>query len=108
MKQRPCRLYLGQCRVRVEGCNPRPLLDAGDIQMFGMTIFVDKDAPEDDVRHIKNQIQGIKNWIEYALSKNPETIFFFIGQPWLGRPLEYIGDTGDPKPAGMKNIEAGF
>ena len=74
-------------------------LDSGDIEMFGMTISVDMEASADDVRHVDNQIQGIKNWIEYALSKNPNTSFF-VAQPWLGRPLEYVGDTGDPQTSG--------
>jgi len=74
-------------------------LDAGDIEMFGMTIFVDMEASVDDVRHLDNQIQGLKNCIEYALSKNPDTIFF-VALPWLGRPLEYVGDTGDPQTSG--------
>lgn len=74
-------------------------LDAGDIEMFGMTIFVDFEVPEDDVRHVDNQIQGLKNWIEYASARNPDTIFF-VALPWLGRPLEYVGDTGDPQTSG--------
>jgi len=81
-------------------------LDAGDIEMFGMTIFVDLEVSEDDGAHPNNQVQGIKNWIEYAISKNPDTIFF-IGLPWLGRPLDYIGDTDDPQTSGyMEYSEA--
>ena len=74
-------------------------LDAGDIEMFGMTIFVEMDAPEDDVTHIDNQIAGIENWIEYASARNPDTIFF-VGLPWLGGPLTYVGDSGDPQTSG--------
>ena len=70
-------------------------LDAGDIQMFGMTIFVEDDVPEGDVTHIDSQTQGLKNWIEYAISKNPDTIFF-VALPWLGGPLTYKGETEDP------------
>jgi hypothetical protein len=76
-------------------------LDAGDIEMFGMTIFVDQDVSEDDGAHLINQTQGIKNWIEYALAQNPETRFF-IALPWLGRPLEYVGETGDPHTSGYE------
>ena len=76
-------------------------LDAGDIEMFGMTIFVDLEVSEEDGAHPDNQTQGIKNWIEYAVSKNPETIFF-IGLPWLGRPLDYVGETGDPQTSGYQ------
>jgi hypothetical protein len=74
-------------------------LDAGDIDMFGMTIFVDFDVPEDDIRHIDKQTQGLKNWIEYASAQNPDTIFF-VALPWLGRPLDYVGDTGDAQTSG--------
>jgi hypothetical protein len=76
-------------------------LDAGDIEMFGMTIFVDFEVPEDDIRHIDRQTQGLKNWIEYALSKNTDTIFF-VALPWLGRPLDYVGETGDPQTSGHR------
>ena len=74
-------------------------LDEGDIEMFGMTIFVDFEAPESDVTHVDNQIQGLKNWIEYATSKNPDTIFF-VALPWLRGPLDYVGETGDPQTSG--------
>ena len=74
-------------------------LDAGDIEMFGMTIFIEAEAPEGDIRHIDSQIQGLKNWIEYAIEQNPDTIFF-VALPWLGRPLEYVGDTGDAQTSG--------
>lgn len=74
-------------------------LDEGDIEMFGMTIFADLEASEEEGEHPENQIQGVKNWIEYAISKNSDTIFF-IGLPWLGGPLDYIGETGDPHTSG--------
>ena len=76
-------------------------LDAGDIQMFGMTIFVEDDVPEGDVTHIDSQTQGLKNWIEYAISKNPDTIFF-VALPWLGGPLTYTGETDDPQTSGRR------
>ena len=80
-------------------------LDAGDIEMFGMTIFVDLEAAQEDGAHPDNQTQGIKNWIEYAVSKNPDKIFF-IGLPWLGGPLEYVGETGDPQTSGHQEYRA--
>ena len=76
-------------------------LDAGDVQMFGMTIFIEMDVPTTEGSHPDNQLQGLKNWVEYALSKNPKTKFF-VALPWLGRPLEYVGDTGDPQTSGYK------
>ena len=74
-------------------------LDAGDVELFGMTIFIDQEAPEEDVTHVDNQIQGLKNWIEYAIEQNSDTIFF-VALPWLGRPLTYVGETGDPQTSG--------
>ena len=74
-------------------------LDAGDVEMFGMTIFVDPEADVNDGAHIDNQTQGIKSWIEYAIAQNPDTIFF-VALPWLGRPLQYVGETGDPQTSG--------
>ena len=76
-------------------------LDAGDIEIFGMTIFIDMEASVDEGAHPDNQILGLKNWIEYARSKNPDTIFF-VGLPWLGRPLDYVGETGDPQTSGYQ------
>ena len=60
-------------------------LDAGDIEMFGMTIFVDLKLPRETSDMLIAKFRGLKNWIEYARSKNPSTIFF-VAQPWLGRP----------------------
>ena len=55
--------------------------------MFGMTIFVDPEAPEDDVTHVDQQVQGLKHWIEYALSQNPDTIFSLSLCPGWVDPL---------------------
>lgn len=76
-------------------------LDEGDIEMFGMTIFIDMEVDADDGAHPNNQVQGLKNWIEYAIAQNPDTIFF-VALPWLGRPLEYIGATGSPQTSGYE------
>ena len=43
--------------------------------------------------------------IEYARSKNPDTIFF-VALPWLGRPLDYVGETGDPQTSGHEAYRA--
>ena len=72
-----------------------------------MTIFIDEDAQEEDVTHVDNQIQGLKNWIEYAIEQNSDTIFF-VALPWLGRPLDYVGETGDPQTSGMKHTDKPF
>ena len=63
-------------------------LDAGDIEMFGMTIFIEPEVSEDDVRHMDNQIQGLKNWIEYASARNPDTVFFVADETYF--PLRPI------------------
>ena len=84
--------------------NIQDQLDEGDVQMFGMTVFMDPEAPEGDVTHMDSQMQGLKNWIEYGLSRNTETIFF-VALPWLGGPLTYVGDTGDPQTSGYEEYE---
>ena len=85
-----------ESRATIEG-----YLDAGNVEMLGMTIFVDLEADESDGAHPDNQTQGLKNWIEYATAQNPDTIFF-VALPWLGRPLDYVGDTGDPQTSGYE------
>ena len=74
-------------------------LNAGDIEMFGMTVFIDPEAPTSDGSHPNNQIQGLKNWIDYARTQNAETEFF-VALPWLGRPLNFFDESGDPHTSG--------
>lgn len=74
-------------------------LDAGDIEMFGMTIFVEDDAPEGNGRTVAKQLEGLRLWIDYAREQNPETEFF-VGLPWLRGPLTFVGETGDPETSG--------
>lgn len=81
--------------------NIQDRLDAGDTEMFGMTVFIEPDVPTSEGSHPDNQIQGLKNWIDYARNQNSETIFF-VGLPWLGRPLNYVGETGDPHTSGYE------
>lgn len=76
-------------------------LNVGDTEMFGMTLFVESDVPASEGSHIDNQIQGLKNWMEYARTQNSETIFF-VALPWLGGPLTYVGETGDPHTSGYE------
>ena len=49
-------------------------LDAGDIELFGMTYH--PSYPN---------IDGYRNWVDYALQQNPDTRFF-IGLPWVTNP----------------------
>lgn len=49
------------------------LLNPGNIDLFGMTYHY--DAPG---------MEGYRNWVSYALSKNPDTRFFIaMPQPWF-------------------------
>jgi len=52
-------------------------LDAGNIDLVGMTYY-----PFDDLEY---ELQGYKNWAEYALENNPYAIFF-IAMPWGQNP----------------------
>ncbi|MFK7977009.1 MAG: hypothetical protein AB8C02_12785, partial [Halioglobus sp.] len=57
------------------------VLDTGTVEMFGMTYHPDYPTTE-----------GYENWIDYALSKNPNTRFF-IGLPWLTTPASFNATT---------------
>ena len=56
-------------------------LDGGDIELFGMTMDGADGA-------VANTTEGYENWMDYALSKNPSTIFM-IGAPWPDFPQDY-------------------
>jgi hypothetical protein len=57
------------------------VLDTGSIDLFGMTYHY--DAPG---------MEGYRNWVSYALSKNPDTRFFIgMPQPWY--PADYDSAT---------------
>lgn len=49
-------------------------LDGGDVELFGMTYHPTYPS-----------LDGYRNWIDYALAQNPDTIFF-VGIPWLTDP----------------------
>ncbi len=53
------------------------VLDTGNVELFGMTYEPTHPGTE-----------GYELWIDYALSKNPNTRFF-IGLPWLDFPGDY-------------------
>lgn len=57
------------------------ILDAGDIELFGMTIHPDYPG-----------LEGYTNWVNYALAQNPDTKFF-IALPWPTRPETMDFDT---------------
>lgn len=57
------------------------ILDTGNVELFGMTY--EPTYPT---------TQGYENWIDYALSKNPDTRFF-IALPWLDRPENFDTQT---------------
>lgn len=53
------------------------VLDSGDIDLFGMTYH--PNYPD---------IEGYRNWVNYALENNPDTRFF-IALPWLTTPASF-------------------
>ena len=53
------------------------VLDAGDIELFGMTYYPTYASTE-----------GYENWIDYALARNPGTRFF-IALPWGTTPANF-------------------
>jgi hypothetical protein len=68
------------------------LLDAGDIELFGLTYHPDYPT-----------LEGYKNWVDYALQKNPATRFF-IALPWAPNPAgtaaaEYKANWENAHPA---------
>lgn len=50
------------------------VLDGGEVELFGMTYFPTYPT-----------LEGYRNWVDYALAKNPDTIFF-VAFPWLTDP----------------------
>jgi hypothetical protein len=50
------------------------ILDAGDIELFGMTYHPDYPT-----------LEGYRNWVDYALEQNPDTKFF-VALPWPTNP----------------------
>ena len=71
-----------------------------------MTIFVDEEAPEGDVRRIDSQIQGLKNWIEYARSKNQIPSSLWRCRGW-GDPWTMLGRLATRRPVVMRPIGRG-
>ncbi len=63
-------------RARIQG-----ILDGGDIQLFGMTYFPTYPS-----------LEGYRNWVDYALARNPDTRFF-IAMPWEPFPLNTDAET---------------
>ena len=57
------------------------ILDGGDIELFGMTLDGADGA-------MATTTEGYENWMDYALSKNPSTMFM-IGAPWPDFPRDY-------------------
>jgi hypothetical protein len=61
------------------------ILDAGDVDLFGMTCCDTEVSPKGAPILIT---EGYKRWFDYALSQNPDTAFF-IGIPWMDYPTDY-------------------
>lgn len=69
------------------------VLDAGDVDLFGMTCCDLELTPEGDpvLTPEGNPIlilEGYELWFDYALAQNPDTAFF-IGMPWIDFPSDY-------------------
>ncbi|MGI9600618.1 MAG: hypothetical protein ACR2QE_01945 [Acidimicrobiales bacterium] len=65
-------------RAEIQG-----LLDAGDVDLFGMTYFPTYPS-----------LTGYVNWFDYALAQNPDTRFF-IAMPWIPDPGSYTAAQYD-------------
>ena len=50
------------------------VLDSGEVDLFGMTYHPNYPS-----------LDGYRNWLDYALARNPDTRFF-IAMPWLPNP----------------------
>ena len=73
--------------------NIQAVLDTGDVEVFGMTF-----GPNG----------GYELWIDYALSKNPNTRFV-IGIPWIDFPADYDTATyGNTYSEGLEAVWMGF
>jgi hypothetical protein len=57
------------------------VLDSGEVDLFGMT-----------VHGAYPSLQGYRNWLDYALARNPDTRFF-IAMPWLTNPASMDAAT---------------
>jgi hypothetical protein len=68
--------------------NIQAVLDTGEVDTFGMTYGSDES--------------GYQLWIDYALSKNPDTRFV-LGIPWLDYPGDY--DTAEYSSTYAEGIE---
>ena len=57
------------------------VLDRGEVDLFGMTVHGDYPG-----------LDGYRNWLDYALARNPDTRFF-IAMPWLPNPASMDAAT---------------
>lgn len=65
----------------VQRASIQAVLDEGDVDLFGMTYHPDYPT-----------IEGYRNWVEYALQRNPDTRIF-IAMPWLTTPAAFNATT---------------
>ncbi len=87
-----------QTVISAGGCNGAPLslwnnpvksaeikavLDSGNVGLFGMTYHGCAPTTE-----------GYENWFNYALSKNPDTVFF-VALPWPDFPEQDYADAAE-------------
>jgi len=77
------------------------VLSAGDIELFGMTA-----APSDEDLDAGTVLAGYTQWIDLALTYNPDTAFL-IGLPWSDYPA-YYDDSATYKSTNQENGELVF
>ncbi|MEM9255833.1 MAG: hypothetical protein AAGA91_10305 [Pseudomonadota bacterium] len=73
--------------------NIQAVLDAGDVEVFGMTCCDLELTPGGQpVLNAQGEptliLEGYELWFDYALAQNPDTDFF-IAMPWIDYPTDY-------------------
>ena len=73
--------------------NVQAVLDAGDVELFGMTCCdLERNGEGEVVLNSDGEptliLDGYELWFDYALAQNPDTAFF-IGMPWIDYPTDY-------------------
>jgi len=73
--------------------NIQAVLNAGDVDVFGMTccdwqLTPGGDPVLDPEGNPMLSLEGWQTWFDYALAQNPDTEFF-IGIPWFDYPTDY-------------------
>lgn len=90
----PGRLWQSQQKRK----QAQKILDSGDVELLGMTYFSPANSSLKDYRQ----------WIDYALEKNPDTDFF-IGMPWgLNGPSRSVDEYASLNTRAQKLVHDGI